>query len=230
MDEADRQIAEGILFTDQYQLTMAQLYFRMGLHDKIVQFDHFFRSYPDYGAHKAGYCISAGLEWLLDWMNEARFRKEDVEYLRSQRNRAGKRVFADDFLAWLQVNGSFAGISMRAIPEGRVVHPNIPLTVVQGPLAMAQILETSLLNHLNYQTLIATKAARIREIGRGHVMIEFGLRRGQGKGANAGARAALIGGADFSSNVGISAVLGYPPKGTHAHLCSHRSSADSSEG
>jgi nicotinate phosphoribosyltransferase len=106
---------------------------------------------------------------------------------------------------------------MRAIPEGRVVHPNVPLTVVQGPLAMAQILETSLLNHLNYQILIATKAARIREIGRGQVMMEFGLRRAQDRGGSAGARAALIGGADFSSNVGISAVLGYPPKGTHAH-------------
>ncbi|UCD43046.1 MAG: nicotinate phosphoribosyltransferase, partial [Chloroflexota bacterium] len=91
------------------------------------------------------------------------------------------------------------------------------LTVIQGPLAIAQILETSLLNHLNYQTLIATKAARIKESGRGKVMLEFGLRRGQDKGANAGTRAALIGGADYTSNVGLSHVLGYPPKGTHAH-------------
>jgi len=106
---------------------------------------------------------------------------------------------------------------MFAIPEGRVVHPNVPLTVVQGPLAMAQILETSLLNHLNYQILIATKAARIHEIGRGQVILEFGLRRGQHVGANAGARAALIGGAMFTSNVGVSALLGLPPKGTHAH-------------
>jgi nicotinate phosphoribosyltransferase len=117
----------------------------------------------------------------------------------------------------LQRNGSFAGVTMRAIPEGRVVHPNVPLTVVQGPLAMVQILETPLLNHLNYQTLIASKAARIRESGRGQPVLEFGLRRGQDKGANAGARAALIGGADFTSNVGVSHVLGYPPKGTHAH-------------
>jgi nicotinate phosphoribosyltransferase len=217
LNESERQIAEGILFTDQYQLTMAQLYFRMGLHEKVVQFDHYFRNYPDYGAHKAGYCISAGLEWLLDWMEEAHFRKEDVQHLRSQRTRNGKRVFEEDFLSWLQTRGNFDGLSLRAIPEGRVVHPNVPLTVVQGPLAMAQILETSLLNHLNYQTLIATKAARIREIGRGQLMMEFGLRRGQGKGANAGARAAMIGGADFTSNVGISAILGYPPKGTHAH-------------
>ena len=104
-----------------------------------------------------------------------------------------------------------------AIPEGRVVHPHVPLTVVQGPLAVAQILETPLLNQLNYQTLIATKAARIHESGPGRLLLEFGLRRGHEKGANAGTRAALIGGADFSSNVGISHVLGYPPKGTHAH-------------
>jgi nicotinate phosphoribosyltransferase len=97
------------------------------------------------------------------------------------------------------------------------VHPNVPITVVQGPLAMAQILETPLLNHLNYQTLIATKAARIHESGRHRLLMEFGLRRAQERGANAGARAALIGGADFSSNVGLSHVLGYLPKGTHAH-------------
>jgi nicotinate phosphoribosyltransferase len=126
-------------------------------------------------------------------------------------------VFGDDFLAWLGKNGTFECLTMRAIPEGRVVHPNVPLTVVQGPLALAQILETSLLNHLNYQTLIATKAARIHESGRRRLLLEFGLRRGHERGANAGARAALIGGADFSSNVGLSHVLGYLPKGTHAH-------------
>jgi nicotinate phosphoribosyltransferase len=217
MKRSDRPTAEGILFTDQYQLTMAQLYYRMGLHEKHAQFDHFFRSCPDYGAHQAGYCINAGLEWLLDWMQGARFRDPDVEYLRGQTGRTGKRIFDDDFLAWLRENGTFDGITMRAIPEGRVVHPNVPLTVVQGPLAVAQILETSLLNHLNYPTLIATKSARIHESGRGQLLLEFGLRRAQERGANAGARAALIGGADFTSNVGVSHVLGYPPKGTHAH-------------
>lgn len=217
MKPKERETAEGFLFTDQYQLTMAQLYFRMGLHEKYGQFDHFFRSYPDYGLHKAGYCISAGLEWLLDWMENTQCRDEDIEYLKSQTNPLGGRVFGDDFLNWLRKNGNFSSISMQAIPEGRVVHPNVPLTVVQGPMAIAQILETSLLNHLNYQTLIATKAARIKESGRGKVMLEFGLRRGQDRGANAGARAALIGGADFTSNVGLSHVLGYQPKGTHAH-------------
>jgi nicotinate phosphoribosyltransferase len=214
---SERETAEGILFTDEYQLTMAQLYFRVGLHERMAQFDHFFRSYPDYGAHQAGYCINAGLEWLINWMQEARFRDTDIAYLRAQTGQEGARIFGDDFLRWLKQSEPWKGISMWAIAEGRVVHPNVPLTVVQGPLAMAQILETPLLNHLNYQILIATKAARIRDSGRGKLLLEFGLRRAQGRGANAGARAALIGGADFTSNVGISHVLGYPPKGTHAH-------------
>jgi nicotinate phosphoribosyltransferase len=217
MKYTDRPKAEGILFTDHYQLTMAQLYFRMGVHERHAQFDHFFRHYPDFGLHMAGYCVNAGLGWLLDWMQESRFGSEDIEYLRAMRSATGARVFGGDFLGWLGKNGNFESITMHAIPEGRVVHPNVPLTVVRGHLAMAQILETSLLNHLNYQTLIATRAARIHESGRGRPLIEFGMRRAHDRGAGAGARAALIGGADFTSNVGISRVLGYPPKGTHAH-------------
>jgi nicotinate phosphoribosyltransferase len=217
MKPSERQIAEGILYTDMYQLTMAQLYFRTGMHEKQALFEHFFRSYPDYGVHKAGYCVSAGLEWLLDWMDNARFGERETEYLRSLKGRTGIRIFQDDFLEWMEQNGTFEGISLYAIPEGRVVHPSVPLTIVQGPIIMAQILETALLNHINFQTLIATKAARIREAGQGSLLLEFGIRRAQGVAANSGARAALIGGADFTSNVGISAVLGYPPKGTHAH-------------
>lgn len=217
MKNKNRALAEGILFTDQYQLTMAQVYFRAGLHLRRVQFDHFFRSYPHYGTHQAGYCIGAGLEWFLDWLDEARFGDNEIEHLRSQTGRSGSRVFDDDFLAWLRSEGDFQGISIRAVPEGRVVHPHLPLTVVEGPMAMAQILETSLLNHINFQTLIATKAALIHDTGRGRLVMEFGLRRAQDKGGNAGTRAALIGGADFSSNVGMSHVLGYAPRGTHAH-------------
>jgi nicotinate phosphoribosyltransferase len=217
MRAEDQRTAEGILFTDQYQLSMAQLYFRAGLHERPAQFDHFFRRYPDYGQHEAGYCVSAGLEWLLDWMREAHFREEDIAHLRAQRTREGDQLFADDFLDYLRRNGSFEAISLHAIPEGRVVHPSVPLSIVRGPLIMAQILETALLNQLNYQTLIATKAARIREVSRMSAVLEFGLRRGQGRGANAGTRAALIGGADFTSNVGLSSTLGFPPKGTHAH-------------
>lgn len=217
MTTESRAAMEGILFTDQYQLTMAQLYYRAGLHESTVQFDHFFRRYPDYDSHQAGYCINAGLEWLLDWMKAARFRPEDLAYLRSQRDSTGKQLFADDFLGWLAANGNFDGITMHAVPEGRVVHPNTPLTVVEGPLIMAQILETALLAHLNYQILIATKASRMWESGRGRPILEFGLRRAQDRGANAGARAALIGGASFTSNVGVSRAVGLPPKGTHAH-------------
>ena len=217
MTTEGRAAMEGILFTDQYQLTMAQLYYRAGLHERTVQFDHFFRRYPDYDSHQAGYCINAGLEWLLNWMKEARFRLEDIDYLRSQRDSMGKPLFADDFLGWLAAHGNFDGITMHAVPEGRVVHPNTPLTVVEGPLIMAQILETALLAHLNYQILIATKASRMWESGRGRPILEFGLRRAQDRGANAGARAALIGGASFTSNVGVSRAVGLPPKGTHAH-------------
>ncbi|HYO49080.1 MAG TPA: nicotinate phosphoribosyltransferase [Chloroflexia bacterium] len=217
MKQSDQATAEGILFTDQYQFTMSQVYFRMGLHEQHVQFDHFFRNYPHYGTHQAGYCVNAGLEWLLNWMERGRFRDEDIEYLRGQKSRAGAPIFGDDYLAWLRAHGTFDGLTMRAVPEGRVVHPHAPITVIEGPLAMAQILETSLLNHLNFQILIATKAALVHDSGRGRLLLEFGLRRGQGFGANAGARAALIGGADFTSNVGVSSILGYQPKGTHAH-------------
>lgn len=217
MKPENRETVEGILLTDQYQLTMAQLYYFMGLHEKTVLFDYFFRSYPNYGYHQAGFCVFAGLEWLLDWMQRVRVRDEDVDYLRNQTGRAGTRVFNDDFLNWFRNNGHFEGMNLRAIEEGRVVHPDVPLVVAEGPMAVTQILETSLLNHLNYQTLIATKAARIHESCQGRLMLEFGLRRGHDRGAIAGARAALIGGADFSSNVGISHVLGLPPKGTHAH-------------
>lgn len=217
MNKQQKATAEGILFTDQYQLTMAQLYFRYGLHEKDALFDHFFRHYPNYGEHQAGYAINAGLEWLLNWMQDLRFRDEDIDYMRAMKGRTGELIFAEDFLAWLQKNGYFSSLTIRSIPEGRVVHPNVPIMTIQGPMAQAQLLETRLLNILNYQTLIATKAARIQQAGRGGMLMEFGARRAQGSAALAGARAALIGGADFTSNAGISHVLGYPPKGTHAH-------------
>jgi len=217
MNEDQRRTAEGILFTDQYQLTMAQLYFRMGLHEKTARFDHLFRKNPDYGSHQAGFCVNAGMEWFLHWMQEAHFSKTDLDYLAAQKSLSGRPVFDRDFLEWLRQNGNFQAINIKGIPEGRVVHPNTPITVVEGPLALAQIMETPLLNYLNYQTLIATKACRIHSSSEGGMVIEFGLRRAQWKGGNAGVRGALIGGVDFSSNVGISHVLGYPPKGTHAH-------------
>jgi len=217
MNLTQERIAEGILFTDQYQLTMAQMYYKLGQADKTVQFDHYFRKYPDYGKHQAGYCIAAGLDSLIDWMGSARFYLEDIDILASQRNRFGAPIFEEGFLNWLLENGNFDKINLRAIPEGRVVHPNIPLTTVEGPLVMAQILESALLNHLDSRTLIARRGARIRDSAESRMTMEFGMRRGQGKGANAGTRAALIGGCDYSSNVGMSHMLGFQPKGTHAH-------------
>lgn len=213
----NKNISEGILFTDFYQLTMAQTFFKKGLHTKEVQFDYFFRKYPRYLSGQAGYCIFAGLQSLVEWMQGCSFKENDIKYLAEHKSPANKPMFSKDFLEWLSAEGNFKAINLEAIPEGRAVHPNVPLVSVRGPLAMAQILESSLLNHLNYQTLVATKACRIREAGRGNLLLEFGLRRGQGKGANAGVRGALIGGADFSSNTGASYQLGFPPKGTHAH-------------
>ncbi len=210
-------LTTGFLFTDQYQLSMAQLYWRQGLHDTVAQFDYFFRRYPDYGEHQAGYAITAGLGTLLEWMATTRVSSDEIEALRSQQTAGGTQRFDDGFLEWLAEFGSFDSLKVRAVPEGRVVHATEPIAIVEGPLALAQIVETSFLNHLNYPTLIATKASRIVEQARGGQVLEFGLRRGPNSGANAGTRASLIGGADGSSNVGVSHALGADPKGTHAH-------------
>ncbi len=217
MKPADRKLAEGLLFTDHYHLTSAQLLYRHGLHERPVQFDYFFRRYPNYGDHQAGFCVFAGLEWLLDWMEEARAGDAEMELLRARTTSTGERLFDEDFLGWLREEGTFSVVSIDAVLEGRVVHANVPIVVARGPMAMAQILESPLLNYLNYQTLIATKAARIRAAGRDRPLLEFGLRRAPERGASAGTRAALIGGADFSSSVGISHLLGFESKGTHAH-------------
>jgi len=217
MNTDERKLAEGALYTDLYQLTMAQVYFRMGIHEKVAEFDYFFRSYPDYGSHQAGYCVNAGLEWLLDWIEEAKFHQPEIDYLHTLKNKDGSSIFSDDFLNYLKDKNASSGLNIRAMPEGRVVHPNVPVAIIQGPILFAQLIESSLLNHLNFQTLIATKASRIFESAQGQVVLEFGLRRAQDRAASAGARAAIIGGASGSSNVGISAILGLQPSGTHAH-------------
>jgi nicotinate phosphoribosyltransferase len=208
-------IARGALLTDQYQLTMAQLYFRLGLHERDARFEHFFRRYPDYGEHEAGYVITAGWGWLGRWAGRARFRGEEQEALRSHRVQ-GHRLFDDRFIDWLG-GVTWDALRYESIPEGRVAHAGVPLTVVEGPLAVAQILETPLLNHLNFHTLIATKASRVVEATRGGAVLEFGLRRAADEGGIAATRAALIGGASASSNVGISHEMGVLPQGTHAH-------------
>lgn len=210
-------ISDGFLYTDLYELTMAQLYYRTGMHEMTARFEHFFRSYPDYGAHRAGYCINAGLAPFIDWVESTHIRDEEIEHLRSMKSAAGDPLFAGDFLAWLSKNGHFRALHIEAVPEGRVVHAHAPMHVVRGPLAVAQILESALLNQINYPTLVATKSSRIQQNGRGGSVVDFGLRRAQGRAAHTAARAALIGGADFSSHTGVSFELGYPPRGTHAH-------------
>ena len=217
MSTLNQPLTQGALFTDQYQLMMAQLYFRAGLHEQAVQFDLTFRDYPDYGKHQAGYCICAGLEPLVQWIEETRVTASDIDCLRADRGPKGDPIFDPDFLEWLEQNGRYDSLDIDAVPEGRVIHPHTPILTVRGALALCQILETSLLNHMAYPILVATKASRIRRAGQDRPMLEFGMRRAQNWAANAGGRAALIGGADFSSNVGLSHALGLAPKGTHAH-------------
>lgn len=208
---------QGLLGTDQYQLAMAQVYWKEGLADREAQFDYFFRGYPDYGTHQAGFCVTAGMGWLLEWMEGLRFEESDLEQLAAQETSEGAKRFDRGFLDWLSEYGDLSGIRVRAVPEGRVVHANAPVATVKGPLAMAQILETPFLNRLNYPTLIATKAARVADSARDAIVLEFGMRRGPDSGVYSGGRGALIGGADFTSNVALSHAMGLDPKGTHAH-------------
>ncbi len=209
--------AEGALFTDHYQLLMAQVYFKRGMHERRAVFDYTFRSYPDYGRHQAGYCVFAGSSELAKWMARVWFSAEDLDYLGQQTTAKGDPMFDPSFLRWLGSTEGFGSVTFTAVAEGRVVHPYAPIATVEGPLAVAQVLETSFLNHLNYPTLVATKASRVAESARGGAVLEFGMRRGPGFAANVGARAALIGGAHFTSNVAASRGLGLPAKGTHGH-------------
>jgi nicotinate phosphoribosyltransferase len=207
----------GILYTDLYQLTMGQVYFRMGLHEREALFEAFYRRNPDYGAHQAGYTVFAGLDPLLSWMEEARFGEAELNALRALKSRSGRPLFSEDYLAYLKAMGGFSGLTVRAHPEGRVAHPQVPLISVEGPLLQAQLVETALLNRINYETLVATKASRVREAAGEAVVLEFGLRRAPGKGGEGATRASLIGGADRSSAVSLSHLLGLPSSGTHAH-------------
>ena len=140
-----RNAAEGALLVDLYELTMAQLYFNEGIHETPAVFEHSFRSYPDYGTHQAGYCIQAGLEDLLDWMEQHRYDGRVMDYLGNLTDQAGGALFTDDFLDWLRAM-SFDDLELRSVAEGRVVHAGVTLSIVSGPLAAAQILETALLN------------------------------------------------------------------------------------
>ncbi|MET0577582.1 MAG: nicotinate phosphoribosyltransferase [Ilumatobacteraceae bacterium] len=209
-------LRRGVLSTDAYQLTMAQLYLRMGLHERRVRFEHFFRSNPDYGGHAAGFCVAAGLGPFTRWMTTVRARPQDVDALRTHRTRHGGRLFDETFCEWF-ASVDFSGLRVAAVPEGRVVHPNTPITVVDGPLGTAQLIETPLLNQLNFATLIATKATRVVEAAGGRPVLEFGMRRAPSTGADTASRAAIVGGAVATSNSAVAYELGRTPSGTHAH-------------
>ena len=200
------------LLTDLYELTMAAGYFEHGKASDSATFDLYYRHNPFHG----GYAIAAGLEDGIRAILDARFSKEDIAYLRTLKSPKGSRTFSDRFLDYL-LQYRFSG-RISAIPEGTVVFPNEPLLQVTGNLIECQLVETILLCHINFQTLIATKAARIWEAAHHAPIIEFGLRRAQGPdGALSACRAAIIGGADGTSNVLGAARLNMPAKGTHGH-------------
>ena len=200
------------LLTDLYELTMAYAYWRTGKHRDEAVFHLFFRTAP-FGS---GFAIAAGLEPAVEYLEKLRFESDDLEYLRTIAGNDGKRIFPDDFLKWL---GELRfSCDVDAIPEGTVVFPQEPLLRVRGPIAEAQIVESAVLNILNFQTLIATKTSRIVHAAGGDPVIDFGLRRAQGKdGALSATRAAYIGGCESTSNVLAGALYGLPVKGTHAH-------------
>ncbi len=194
------------LLTDLYELTMLAGYFRQGMVDMPAVFDLYFRTNPFEG----GYAVFAGLEPALEHLRDLRFCHEELEYLRSL------GLFSADFIDFLR-DFRFQG-QVVAPPEGTVVFAHEPLLSVSARLAEAQLVETLLLNTINFQTLVATKAARIRHAAGGGEVIEFGLRRAQGPdGGLSAARAACVGGAMGTSNVLAGMRFGLPVRGTHAH-------------
>ena len=194
------------MMTDMYQLTMMYGYFRHGIGENRAVFDLFYRQ----AGEEVAYAIAAGLEQAIEYIQNLRFDDNDIAYLRTVCS------FADDFLEYLQAL-RFTG-DLYAVPEGTLVFPNEPILKVKAPLIQAQLLETALLNIINHQTLIATKASRVVQAADGDSVLEFGLRRAQGPDAGIlGARAAVIGGCDATSNVLAGELYGIPVRGTHAH-------------
>lgn len=193
------------LLTDLYELTMMQGYFKNPT-DQVVVFDAFYRKNPCDG----GYAIAAGLDQIIEYVRHLHFAPDDIDYLRSL------DIFDADFLEYLR-GFHFTG-DIYAVPEGTVVFPREPLLKVIAPVMEAQLVETTILNLLNHQSLIATKASRVVYAAKGDGIMEFGLRRAQGPDAGLyGARAAMIGGCIGTSNVLTGQMFQVPVKGTHAH-------------
>ncbi|PTX97419.1 nicotinate phosphoribosyltransferase [Verrucomicrobia bacterium LW23] len=200
------------LLTDLYQLTMAYGYWKTGTHHKEAVFHLHFRNNP-FGS---GFSLACGLGDAVRSLENFRFDDSDVAYLGTIPGTDGKPLFEKDFLSYLR--DLRFDCDVDAIPEGTFVFPQQPLIRVKGPLITAQIVETALLNIVNFQTLIGTKAVRVCEAARGEPVLEFGLRRAQGTdGALAASRAAYIGGCVATSNVLAGKLFGIPVKGTHAH-------------
>ena len=200
------------LHTDLYQLTMARGYFEQELHDREAVFELFYRKNP-FGGH---YAVVAGLPLVLDYLEQLQFRVDDIQYLAGLRDPHGKALFDESFLNFLQ---RFAfRCSIDAVPEGRFVQPHQPLVRVRGPLWQCQLIETALLNIINFSTLVATKAHRIVAAAGAGTVLEFGLRRAQGiDGGVSASRAAYLGGCAATSNVLAGRLCGIPVRGTHAH-------------
>jgi len=192
------------LYTDLYELTMAQAYFYSGQKDKTATFDYFFRANP----YQGGYAIFAGLNTLIDTLQNFKFTQNDIDYLR-------KNGFKEEFLTYLK-NFSLS-ITVTGVREGEVVFPIEPVLKVEGNIIECQLVETIFLNYLNFETLIATKASRIKKSAGNKLFSDFGLRRAQGIGGIQASRAAYIGGADATSNVLSGYLFNIKTNGTQAH-------------
>lgn len=194
------------MLMDFYELTMGNGYYQTGLSDKITYFDVFFRTVPDGG----GFAIAAGLEQVVEYIQQLHFTQQDLDYL------SEKKLFAPGFLDYLR-NFRFTG-DIYAVPEGTPVFPNEPILTVKAPAIQAQLIETAVLLFINHQSLIATKANRIVRAAQGKTVLEFGARRAQGgDGAVIGARAAYVGGCAGTSCTLTEERFGVPAGGTMAH-------------
>ncbi|MBD2753539.1 nicotinate phosphoribosyltransferase [Spirosoma validum] len=200
------------LLTDLYQITMAYGYWKSKTAEKEAVFNLYFRKNPFNG----GFTIACGLANVIGYIENFGFSKKDLRYLRSMTGNDGKPLFEEGFLEYL-ANLKLT-CDIEAVPEGTVVFPNEPLVRVRGPILQCQLLETPLLNLINFESLIATKAARLRLVADTDTLLEFGLRRAQGvDGGMTASRAAYIGGCDATSNVLAGKLYDVPVRGTHAH-------------
>ncbi len=212
--EQHKSSSAGIsaLVTDLYQLTMAQAYFDQGMVDTTASFTMSFRDNPFGG----GYAVFAGLADVLDFLRDFHLDDDDIAYLKTLEAPQGGPLFHDGFLAYLRELEP--RVSLASVAEGTFVFPREPLIRVSGPIIMCQLLECIILNIVNFQTLIATKAARVCDAAQGKPVMEFGLRRAQGpNGALMASRAAYLGGCVSTSHVLAGKVYGIPVAGTHAH-------------